>query len=70
MADYPAKLQEYIDDFGFVTTRDERAEFLISIADEFEPVPESIATKPYEIQAIPPKMPFVRRPFAPERRIR
>lgn len=48
MANYPAKLQEYIDDFGFVTTRDERADFLISIADEFERVPESIATQPYD----------------------
>jgi len=48
MPDYPPKLQEYIDDFGFVTTRDERADFLISIADEFEPVPDTIATKPYD----------------------
>ena len=39
MTNYPPKLQEYIDDFGFVTTRDERADFLISIADDFERVP-------------------------------
>lgn len=48
MANYPQKLQEYIDDFGFVTTRDERADYLIQIADEFTPVPEEIATKPYD----------------------
>lgn len=48
MTNYPPKLQEYIDDFGFVTTRDERADFLISIADDFERVPDTIATKPYD----------------------
>ncbi len=47
MAEYPAKLQEYLDDFSFITSRDERVDFLISIADEFKPVPASIATKPY-----------------------
>ncbi len=48
MADIPAKLQETLDDFSFITTRDERAEYLIQLADEFEPVPETIATKPYD----------------------
>lgn len=48
MSLYPEKLQEYVDDFGFVTTREERVDFLISIADEFERVPEDIATKPYD----------------------
>ncbi len=48
MADYPPKLQEYLDDFDFVTSREERVDFLISIADEFQPVPESVATKPYD----------------------
>ena len=48
MSKYPEKLQEYIDDFGFITTRDERADYLIHIADEFKPVPESIATQPYD----------------------
>ena len=48
MADYPPKLQEYLDDFDFVTSREERVDFLISIADEFQAVPESVATKPYE----------------------
>lgn len=47
MPNYPEKLQEYVDDFGFVTTREERVDFLISIADEFERVPENIAIKPY-----------------------
>ncbi len=48
MADYPAKLQEYLDDFSFITSREERVDYLIAIADEFQPVPESIATKPYD----------------------
>ena len=39
MADYPPKLQEYLDDFDFVTSRDERVDFLIDIADAFQPVP-------------------------------
>lgn len=48
MANYPEKLQEYLDDFSYITTRDERAEYLIQISDDFKPVPESIATKPYD----------------------
>lgn len=48
MADYPPILQEYLDDFAFVTSREERVDFLISIADEFQPVPASVASKPYD----------------------
>ena len=48
MSSYPPKLQEYLDDFAFITTREERVDFLIAIADEFRPVPASIATKPYD----------------------
>lgn len=48
MADYPAKLQEYLDDFSFISSREERIDYLIAIADEFQPAPESIATKPYD----------------------
>ncbi|MCY4021070.1 MAG: SufE family protein [Chloroflexi bacterium] len=48
MPGYPPKLQDYLDDFGFISTRDERIDFLIAISDEFEPVPASVATKPYE----------------------
>ncbi|MCY4464530.1 MAG: SufE family protein [Chloroflexi bacterium] len=44
----PPKLQEYLDDFRFITTREERADFLIDIADSFQPVPPAIATKPYD----------------------
>ena len=47
MADYPKKLQDMLDDFSFVTTRSERAELLIDVADRFEKVPERIATPPY-----------------------
>ncbi len=48
MASYPAKLQEYLDDFGFISSREERVDYLIAIADEFQPVPASIAAKPYD----------------------
>ncbi len=48
MASYPAKLQEYLDDFGFISSREERIDYLIAIADEFQPVPASIAAKPYD----------------------
>ncbi len=48
MANYPPKLQEYLDDFGFISSREERVDYLIDIADEFKPAPASIATKPYD----------------------
>ena len=47
MPEYPAKLQEYLEDFSFISSRDERIDFLIAISDEFEPVPAEIAAKPY-----------------------
>ncbi len=48
MADYPAKLQEYLEDFSFISSREERVDYLIAIADEFKPVPATIARKPYD----------------------
>ena len=48
MSALPPKLQEYLDDFSFVSTREERADFLIDIADTFQPVPPAIASKPYD----------------------
>lgn len=48
MASYPPKLQEYLDDFGFIGSREERVDYLIAIADEFRPVPAAIASKPYD----------------------
>jgi cysteine desulfuration protein SufE len=42
MPEYPKKLQDMLDDFSFVTTRSERAELLIDIADRFQTVPERI----------------------------
>jgi len=49
MADYPEKLQEVIDDFSFITSRNDRIEYLISIADRFSDVkvPEDISTAPH-----------------------
>ena len=48
MASYPSKLQEFLDDFDFISSRDERVDYLIAIADEFKPVPSTIAAKPYD----------------------
>lgn len=50
MVDYPAKLNETIEDFSFVTTRQERQQYLIQLADEFKDVkvPNSIAEQPYD----------------------
>ena len=47
MPNYPDKLQEYLDDFAFIGSREERIDFLISISDEFSRVPESVAARPY-----------------------
>ena len=45
----PEKLQETLDDFSMITNRNERAEYLIEIADRFSEaeVTPDIATKPY-----------------------
>lgn len=50
MADYPSKLQETLEDFSFVTTRAERQEYLIQLADRFKEVkvPPDVATQPYD----------------------
>jgi cysteine desulfuration protein SufE len=46
MTDVPARLEELLEDFKFVD-RHERAEMLIEFADEFEDVPERVATRPF-----------------------
>lgn len=49
MTQYPEKLAEMLDDFSQITDRNERAEYLIEIAERFPEVkvtPE-IATRPY-----------------------
>ena len=48
MAELPPKLREYLDDFAFISSREERIDYLIDIADEFKAVPASIATQPYD----------------------
>jgi len=50
MADYPSKLQDALDDFSFVTTRAERQEYLIQLADRFKEVkvPSDMAAQPYD----------------------
>ncbi len=47
MRNYPQALNDLLDDFDFVTTRNERVELLLDIASRFEPVPARIATRPY-----------------------
>lgn len=47
MAEIPPKLQEVLEDFSYIADRNERAEYLIQIADRFERVPPEVATKPY-----------------------
>jgi len=50
MSQIPPRLQESIEDFSFITTRTERQEYLIQLADDFDKVrvPASIATQPYD----------------------
>jgi len=45
----PPELQEILEDFEFLTDRNERAAYLIEIADRFEDVkvPEAISTAPH-----------------------
>jgi len=49
MATYPEKLAELLEDFAFVSDRNERAALLIELADRFPAVqvPERIATRPF-----------------------
>jgi cysteine desulfuration protein SufE len=49
MPEFPEELAETLDDFSFITDRNERAEYLIEIADRFSSVkvPEEISTPPY-----------------------
>jgi cysteine desulfuration protein SufE len=47
MTKYPPKLAELIEDFASITDRSERTETLIEWADQFEPVPERIAGRPF-----------------------
>jgi cysteine desulfuration protein SufE len=50
MADYPEKLREVLEDFSYITSRAERQEYLIQLADAFKEVkvPPSVATQPYD----------------------
>lgn len=47
MNSYPTRLQAILDDFAAITDRNERTELLIYYADQFQAVPERIATRPY-----------------------
>ncbi|MDX1993225.1 MAG: SufE family protein [bacterium] len=49
MSDIPEKLAEMVDDFSHITDRNERAEYLIEVADRFEAVrvPPEISARPH-----------------------
>ncbi len=47
MVDYPAGLRQILEDFAGISDRNERAELLIHYSDRFQPVPSSIATRPF-----------------------
>lgn len=49
MTEFPQKLQEVLEDFSFLTSRNERVEYLIDIADRFDEVrvPPEISTRPH-----------------------
>ena len=48
MAGYPAKLQELIDTLALAPDRHDRIQLLIDIADRFQSVPETVATRPFD----------------------
>lgn len=49
MSELPEELQEIVEDFSYLTDRNERAEYLIEIADRFDTVqvPEEVSTRPH-----------------------
>ena len=47
MAEIPEKLTEALEDFDFLD-RNERVDMLIELADRFQEVPPSVATRPFE----------------------
>ena len=44
---YPPGLAELVEDFSTITDRSERTEMLIEWADQFQPVPEQVAVRPF-----------------------
>jgi cysteine desulfuration protein SufE len=47
-SNYPPELAELVDDFASISDRGERTEMLIEWADQFEPVPERVAVRPFD----------------------
>lgn len=47
----PDKLKQIMEDFEWITTRQERTDMLIYYADQFEAVPEEVATRPFSEEA-------------------
>jgi len=46
-SNYPPELAELVEDFDTISDRSERTEMLIEWADQFEPVPERVAVRPF-----------------------
>jgi len=47
MADYPEKLQDLLDTLALLPDRGDRIQMLIDLAERFEEVPESLASRPF-----------------------
>lgn len=47
----PPKLKQIMEDFNWVTSRQERTDMLIYYADQFQSVPEAVATRPFSEEA-------------------
>jgi cysteine desulfuration protein SufE len=46
-SNYPPELAELVEEFDSISDRSERTEMLIEWADQFEPVPERVAARPF-----------------------
>ena len=47
ISNYPPELAELVEDFSSISDRSERTEMLIEWADQFQPVPEQVAARPF-----------------------
>jgi cysteine desulfuration protein SufE len=48
MSPYPEKLADLLETFAMFDDQAERAQLLLSFSDQFQPVPPTVATRPYE----------------------
>jgi cysteine desulfuration protein SufE len=48
VTDLPPRLREFLDDLAVFTDRADRIEALVSVARRFRPVPDDVATRPFD----------------------